>query len=105
MLSLGVLGETALPRLRFLSYQCFNRRITDNAPYLGLAWREAEEAEGVAADDFKNIGWGEAECLEEAAGVTRKIKGEVSWAWGVDAGEGKVLKEHAEFFVVAHLRS
>ena len=100
MLSLGVLGETALPRLRFLSYQCFNRRITDDAPYLGLAGWEAEEAEGVAADDFKNIGWGEAECLEEAAGVTRKIKGEVSWAWGVDAGEGEVLKEHAKFFSV-----
>ena len=24
----------------------------------------------------------------------------MSWAWGVDAGEGEVLKEHAEFFVV-----
>jgi hypothetical protein len=24
----------------------------------------------------------------------------VSWAWGVDAGEGEVLKEHAEFFSV-----
>ena len=65
-----------------------------------MARWEAEEAEGVAADDFKNIGWGEAECLEEAAGVTRKIKGEVSWAWGVDAGEGEVLKEHAELLVV-----
>ena len=61
---------------------------------------EAEEAEGVAADDFKNIGWGEAECLEEAAGVTRKIKWEVSRTWGVDAGEGEVLKEHAEFYSV-----
>ncbi len=38
--------------------------------------------------------------MEEAAGVTRKIKGEVSWAWGVDAGEGEILKEHAEFLVV-----
>ena len=38
--------------------------------------------------------------MEEAAGVTRKIKGEVSWAWGVDAGEGEVLKEHAKFFSV-----
>ena len=43
--------------------------------------------------------------MEEAAGVTRKIEGEVSWAWGVDAGEGEVLKEHAKFFVVALLRS
>ena len=65
-----------------------------------MAGREAEEAEGVAADDFKNIGWGEAECLEEAAGVPRKIEGKVSWAWGVDAGEGEVLKEHAKFFSV-----
>ena len=73
---------------------------SEMSPYLGLAWREAEEAEGVAADDFNNIGWGEAECLEEAAGVTRKIKREVSWAWGVDAGEGKVLKEHSELLVV-----
>ena len=38
--------------------------------------------------------------MEEAAGVTRKIKGEVSWAWGVDAGEGEVLKEHSELLVV-----
>ena len=67
----GVLGETALPRPRSLSYQCFDRRITDDAPYLGLAGGEAEEAEGVAAGEFENIGWGEAECLEEAAGVTR----------------------------------
>ena len=72
----------------------------DDFGFLVFDWWEAEEAEGVAADDFKNIGWGEAECLEEAAGVTRKIKGEVSWAWGVDAGEGEVLKEHAKFFVV-----
>ena len=42
------------------NYQWFNRRITDDAPYLGLTGREAEEAEGVAADDFNNIGWGEA---------------------------------------------
>ena len=42
--------------------------------------------------------------MEEAAGVTRKIKREVSWAWGVDASEGEVLKEHAKFFVVALLR-
>ena len=72
----------------------------DDFGFLVFDWWEAEEAEGVAADDFKNIGWGEAECLEEAAGVTRKIKREVSWAWGVDAGEGEVLKEHAEFLVV-----
>jgi len=78
---------------------------SEMSPYLGLTGREAEEAEGVAAGEFNNIGWGEAECLEEAAGVTRKIEWEVSWAWGVDAGEGKVLKEHAEFFVVALLRS
>jgi hypothetical protein len=73
---------------------------SEMSPYLGLAGREAEETEGVAADDFKNIGWGEAECLEEAASVTRKIKGEVSWAWGVDASEGEVLKEHSELLVV-----
>ncbi len=65
-----------------------------------MAGREAEEAEGVAADEFENIGWGEAECLEEAAGVTRKIEGKVSWAWGVYASEGEVLKEHAKFFSV-----
>jgi hypothetical protein len=73
---------------------------SEMSPYLGLGGGEAEEAEGVAADDFKNIGWGEAECLEEAASVARKIKGKVSWAWGVDASEGEVLKEHAKFFVV-----
>ena len=77
----------------------------DDFGFLVFDWWEAEEAEGVAADQFENIGWGEAECLEEAAGVTRKIKREVSWAWGVDAGEGEVLKEHAKFFVVALLRS
>ena len=71
---------------------------SEMSPYLGLGRGEAEEAKGVAAGEFENIGWGEAECLEEAAGVTRKIEGEVSWAWGVDAGEGKVLKEHAKFF-------
>ena len=65
-----------------------------------MARWEAEEAEGVAADDFKNIGWGEAKCVEKAASVARKIEGEVSWAWGVDAGEGKVLKKHAKFFSV-----
>ena len=65
-----------------------------------MARREAEEAEGVAAGEFENIGGGEAECLEEAASVTKKIKGEVSRAWGVDAGEGEVLKEHAKFFSV-----
>ena len=78
---------------------------SEMSPYLGLTGREAEEAEGVAAGEFENIGWGEAECLEEATGVTRKIKGEVSRAWGVDASEGEVLKEHAKFFVVALLRS
>jgi len=73
---------------------------SEMSPYLGLAGRETEEAEGVAAGEFENIGWGEAERLEEAASVTRKIEGEVSWAWGVDAGEGEVLKEHAKFFSV-----
>lgn len=72
----------------------------DDFGFLVFDWWEAEEAEGVAADDFENIGWGEAECLEEAAGIARKIEGEVSWAWGVNAGEGEVLKEHAKFFSV-----
>ena len=67
--------------------------------------RAAKKSKKKTSADLEKIGWGEAECLEEAAGVTRKIKGEVSWAWGVDAGEGEVLKEHAEFFVVALLRS
>jgi len=62
--------------------------------------RPAKKSKKKTPADLENIGWGEAECLEEAAGVTRKIKGEVSWAWGVDAGEGKVLKEHAKFLVV-----
>jgi hypothetical protein len=72
----------------------------DDFGFLVFDWWEAEEAEGVAAGEFENIGWGEAECAEEAAGVTRKIKGEVSWAWGVDAGEGEILKEYAKFFSV-----
>ena len=41
-------------------------------------WREAEETEGVATDEFQNIGWGEAKGFEEAAGVPWKVKGEVA---------------------------
>ena len=67
--------------------------------------RAAKKSKKKTPADLEKIGWGEAECLEEAAGVTRKIEGKVSWAWGVNAGEGEVLKEHAKFFVVALLRS
>jgi hypothetical protein len=62
--------------------------------------RAAKKSKKKTPADPEEIGWGETECLEEAAGVTRKIEGEVSRAWGVDAGEGEVLKEHAKFFSV-----
>ena len=38
--------------------------------------------------------------MEKAAGVTRKVEGEVARTRGGDAGEGEILQEGAEFFVV-----
>ena len=38
--------------------------------------------------------------MEEAAGVTRKVEGEVSRTRRGNAGKGEVLQEGAEFFVV-----
>ena len=63
-------------------------------------WREAEETEGVATDEFQNIGWSETKGFQEAAGVTREVEGEVSGARRGDAGEGEILQEDAKLFVV-----
>jgi len=63
-------------------------------------WRNAEEAEGVAADDLPKVGWRGAEGFKEASGIPWKIEGEVTGAGRSHAGEGEVLQKHSELLVV-----
>ena len=66
-------------------------------------WREAEKAEGVAADDLPELGRRGTEGFEEAPSVAWKIKGKVPWAGRVHAGEGKILQKHSKLLVVGGL--
>ena len=63
-------------------------------------WRDAEETEGVATDEFPDIGWGETKGFQEATGVAWKVEWEVTRTRGGDAGEGEILQEGAKLFVV-----
>ena len=60
----------------------------------------AEEAFKVTAGDFEEAGGGEAEGAKEAFGVAGKVKREMAGAGRCDAGEGEVLEENSEFFVM-----
>ena len=51
----------------------------------------AEEAFEVTADDFEEVGGGEAEGAEEALGVAGEIKRQVAGTGGDNAGEGEIL--------------
>jgi hypothetical protein len=64
------------------------------------SWRNAKEAESIAADDLPEVGWREAEGFEEAPSVPWKVEGEVSGAGRGDASEGEILQKHSELLVV-----
>jgi hypothetical protein len=68
-------------------------------------WRNAEEAEGVAADDLPEVGWRGAEGFKEASGIPWKIEGKVTGAGRSHAGEGEILQKHSEFLVVGGIES
>jgi hypothetical protein len=66
------------------------RRAPEAGGKLG-PWGNAEEAEGVAADDLPEVSWRGAEGFEEAPSVARKVKGKVTGAGRSHAGEGEIL--------------
>ena len=67
------------------------------------SWGNAEEAEGVAADDLPEVGWRGTEGFEEAPSVAWKIEGKVTGVGRSHAGEGEILQKHSELLVVGGL--
>ena len=68
-------------------------------------WRNAEEAEGVAADDLPEVSWRGAEGFKEAPGIPWKIEGKVTGAGRSHAGEGEILQKHSKLLVVGGIES